>query len=373
MPDPLEHPLIAQLLRSFLDRTRDHAVLCLDAQGVVVGWLGAAERIFGYGADEVVGRSGALIFTPEDRDKGFDDYELLVARTTGHCEDERWHVRKDGTRIWATGTVEGFFDAQGKLQGYVKMLQDRTDQRAHIESLNNTVTSLREARERTQKSLGTLGHELKNPLAPISNAARIIGKLSADHRTDRAVALIDSQVAVMARLANDLMDIGRVGTGKLVLQLQPADLRRLLAEVVDGMRSTAAQRQQDLQAVLPDVPLPVKADPQRVQQVILNLLGNAMKYTPAGGNIWVRATQEGPDTVFFVEDTGIGIAPDVLPRIFDLFTQEGEAAAMAPGGLGVGLAMVRHIVELHGGTVQARSAGKGRGAEFSVRLPGSSG
>lgn len=369
MSDPLDLPHVRRLIGSLLENGRDHAVICMDAEGVIVAWLGGAPEIFGYTADEMVGSRFARIFTPDDRQKSLDQYELDVASANSRSEDERWHLRKDGTRIWATGTVNALRGSDGRVIGFVKVVRDRTDLRTQIESLENQLAGLREGQERTHLFLKTLGHELRNPLAPLATAAHIIGRLSDDPRVDSTLKIVARQIDVLSRLADDLLDVSRLEAGKLELRLQRLDLRNLLADMVVSLQATAADRGLTLTAILPDGPLELEADVPRLQQVILNLVGNAIKYTPEGGRIWVKATQEGPDIVCRVEDTGIGIAPAVLPRIFDLFTQERQAQDMEPGGLGVGLALVRRIVELHRGTVQARSAGVGKGAEFTVRLP----
>ena len=153
-----------------LEGSRDHAFICMDPLGTVTDWLGAAEDIFGHTAQEAVGQSLALIFTPEDRHRGFDHYELQVAGTDGRSEDDRWHVRKDGTRVWASGTVNAMRDDAGRLIGFVKIVRDQTALRTQIELLENQVASLREGRERTHLFLKTLGHEMRNPLGSMDTA-----------------------------------------------------------------------------------------------------------------------------------------------------------------------------------------------------------
>ena len=369
MTDSTIDPAISRLLRLYLEQTTDHAVIAMDPQGKLIGWLGAAQQIFGFAPHEALGRASALIFTPEDIENRFDQYELAVARRMSSSEDDRWHVRKDGTRIWASGSVQAVKDESGNLLGYVKVIRDKTDVRTQIESLENEAQALKNSRERTQRFLSTLGHELRNPLAPLQTAAHIAQKLSTDPRVEKAVQIMLQQVGVLTRLAEDLMEVSRVGAGKMKLDLKTMDLREPLNEAVFAMRQTASEKDVKLESVLPDIALDVALDRERFQRVILNLLSNAIKYTPAGGSVWVKASQQGTDVLFRVEDTGMGIAPEVLPRIFDLFTQESQAADLVPGGLGIGLTIVKEIVELHGGNVQARSAGAGKGAEFTVRLP----
>lgn len=369
MPNSALDPRIAGLLAAYFEQTRDPAVICMDARGMVIGWLGAATEIFGHAPQDVIGRPAGLIFTPEDREKGFDQYELAVARQDSRSEDDRWHVRKDGTRIWATGSVEAIKDESGQLLGYVKVVRDKTDLRTHIDALENQVAGLRKSQERTHLFLSTLGHELRNPLAPVQTASHIIRKLSNDARVGKANEVVERQVGVLSRLADDLMDVSRAGAGKIKLELRKTDLRAVLKEAACSLERTASHTGVKLECLLPDAPLEVNLDEPRFQRVVLNLLSNAIKYSNAGGTVWVKATQEGSQVLFRVEDTGIGIAPEALPRIFDLFTRERQAADLVPGGLGIGLTIVKELVELHGGTVQARSAGAGKGSEFTVRLP----
>jgi PAS domain S-box-containing protein len=369
MSDRKINPTVHRLLDKYLSQSKEHAILCIAPDGRLIGWLGAAEEIFGYTPEEAVGQPAAMIFTPEDREKGLDHYELAVAARQSRSEDDRWHMRKDGTRIWVTGSVDPITDESGALLGFVKLVRDKTDLRAHMESQENQLAALIKTRDKTHLFLSTLGHELRNPLAPIQTAASIIQKLSADSRTDKAVQVILNQVAVLSRLADDMMDVSRVGAGKIKLRPTRTDLRTVLNESVDSLKGTAAHKGVQLESLMPASPLEVHLDLERFQRVVLNLLSNAIKYTNAGGSVWVKATQEGAEVLFRVEDNGIGIAPEVLPRIFDLFTQEHQAEDLVPGGLGIGLTMVKELVELHGGNVQARSPGPGKGSEFTVRLP----
>lgn len=362
-------PRASRLFASFAQQSKDHALVCMDPQGIVVGWLGVAEEIFGYRAGEALGRSVAQIFTPEDRAKGLDRYELQVAAMNSRSEDDRWHVRKDGTRIWVTGSVTAIRDENGALLGFVKIVRDRTDLRSRLEAIELQAAALRESRERTHLFLKTLGHELRNPLGPVANAVHIIARLSTEPHVVNALQIISRQVAVLTRLADDLMDVSRLEAGKVELELKRRDLRELLGEAARSLSGAAALKRITLSAVLPQGPLMAQIDESRFQQVVLNLLGNSIKYTPEGGSIWLKATQAGNDVLVKVEDTGIGIAPEMLPRIFELFTQAHVGNDMVPGGLGVGLAVVRQIVELHGGSVQARSGGTGKGSEFTVTLP----
>jgi PAS domain S-box-containing protein len=357
------------LIHAFIGQTREHAVVCLDPQGTIVGWSPAAELIFGWTAAEVKGKPAAQLFTPEDRAKGFDLQELEVAAHDGRSEDDRWHLRKDGTRIWVTGTVQAIRDDTGALRGYVKMARDRTDLHTWTCALENELEALRDAHQRTLGFLRTLGHEMRNPMAPLQNSAFILQRLHTDERTAKVVEIIQSQVNALRRLAEDLMEVSRLEGGQVGVNLEPVDLRDVVQRTVQGLQDEARARRLRLEVILPHGSLPVRIDPDRFQQVLLNLIGNAIKYTPEGGTVWIKPTQEGGEVVLRVEDTGIGIEPAMLPRIFDLFSREASAQDVDPGGLGIGLSVVRELVRLHGGSVQARSPGPGKGSEFTVRLP----
>lgn len=361
-------PQARELLELALPTLRDYAVLLLDAGGVIVGWLCGAEHIFGYAEGETVGQPVSLLFVPEDRARGLPAFELEVAAKNSYSQDDRWHLRKDGTRIWASGTVTALHDAGG-LRGFIKVVRDRTDQKMDSQLRANRAEAAAQALERTRGFMSTLGHEMRNPLAPIRNAAYILPRLSDDPRVHRLASMIANQTASLERLASDLMDVSRLEHARLELRIAEVDLSALLQEEVAGQQLPARAKGLDMQLLLPDQPVVLQADPDRLRQAVANLLTNAIKYTPAGGKIWAKATQEAEEAIVRVEDTGIGIAPEALPRIFELFTQESRARDIAPGGLGVGLAMVRQIAELHGGVAQARSAGTGKGSEFSLRLP----
>ena len=360
--DPIEYLLLPK-------RTTEHAVVYTNPEGVIVGWVGAAKEIFGYAADEVIGKTLAAILTPEDKLKSLDKYELEVAMASSRSGGDRWHQRRDGTRVWVTGTVSAIRDDVGELVGFVKIARDRTDLKSQVEFLKHHAAALVESRDRTRRFIRTLGHDLLNPLGPLNHAIHVVQKLTADPLLGGVFNVISRQVSALSRLAEDLIDITRLETGKVELNLKQVDLRRVLADAVAGLQKAATDKAIRLEAVLPQGELKVEIDEARFQRLLLNLLNHAMKYTPRGGFVWVKASQEGDEVVFRVEDTGIGIAADVLPRIFELSIQEMRAAGMVSGGQGASLTVVQEIAEIHGGSVQARSAGVGKGSEFTVRLP----
>jgi two-component system CheB/CheR fusion protein len=245
-------------------------------------------------------------------------------------------------------------------------VRNRTDVKTQTETLENKVRALEALQERTRIFLATLAHELRSPLAPLSNATHL---LRAGGPSEEALRIVERQVALLGRLVDDLMDTVRIRAGKVELKLAVLDLTDIFAGAAQAVRSAAEARGLELQVIPIAGAVPVCVDAQRMQQVFANLLDNAIKYTPRGGKIVYNLTSEGGDAIVRVEDTGIGMSAEMLPRIFDLFTQEESARQHARGGVGLGLALVRDLVELHGGTVQARSDGRGKGSVFTVRLP----
>lgn len=360
--------LAQELLRVGLLSVHDFALALLDPDGVIVGWRWGSEEIYGYSESEIVGRPVSTIFVPEDVEKGLHALELDAARRHSSSQDDRWHLRKDGSRIWVSGTVTAVREGS-KLLGFLKMMRDRTDLRMAAETRANQVSALEDALARTRQFLQTLGHELRNPLSPIKNAAHIASRASNEPRVQRASEMFIGQVALLERLTADLMHVSRLQHKKLELRLSNVNVRALAAQEAAGYAPAARAKGVEIQVLLPEGELPALADADRLRQALSNLIGNPVKYTPARGTIWVKVTQEAEDVVVRVQDTGIGIAPEVLPRIFELFTQEVRAKGLVPGGLGIGLAIVSQIAELHGGVVQARSAGTGKGSEFTLRIP----
>jgi two-component system CheB/CheR fusion protein len=238
------------------------------------------------------------------------------------------------------------------------------------EELETAHWQLKSANEEKDRFLATLSHELRNPLAPILTAVQLLEFSDvSDPRLRRAREVIERQVRHQTRLIDDLLDVSRIATGKLALRLEPHNLKVAVAYAVEAVMPAIEAKGQQIQVELSDEPLPVEADLVRLEQIVTNLLTNANRYTVPGGNIWLSAERTDGEAVVKVRDTGIGIPPTLLPRIFDLFTQAETARDRSRGGLGIGLALVKTLVELHGGVVEARSDGPGQGSEFMVRLP----
>jgi PAS domain S-box-containing protein len=344
-------------LRQILASATDFAIVTLDAARRVTGWSPGAAAVFGYPEAEMLGRLGDEVFTPEDRAARQPDREAEQARREGRAADERWHVRKGGQRFYASGVMTPLGD------GFVKVLRDLTD-RKRMED------ELREAARRKDEFLAMLGHELRNPLAPLRSLAEVLRRQELDGETlERAHAMMERQVGHLARLVDDLLDVSRITRGLVELRKEPADLAEIAGQAVEMATPAVEGRGHDLNLSLPRKPLRVEGDAARLTQVVFNLLNNAAKYTDPGGKIWLTAEREGEEAVVRVRDNGSGMKAELLPKVFDLFAQGDRALDRSQGGLGLGLTLVRRLVEMHGGTVEARSEGPGKGSEFTLRLP----
>ncbi len=239
-----------------------------------------------------------------------------------------------------------------------------------ISEIKRMEEALREADRRKDEFLATLAHELRNPLAPIGNSLQILKMPRVDAATvQQARAMMERQVQHLVRLVDDLLDVSRVMRGKIELRREPVELATVIARAVETAQPLIEVQGHRLEISVSNESLLLDADPVRLAQVVGNLLTNAAKYTEPGGRIWLTAERAGGEAVLKVRDSGIGIAPDMLPRIFELFVQVDHAATRSQGGLGIGLTLVKNLVEMHGGTVEARSEGLGKGCEFVVRLP----
>jgi two-component system CheB/CheR fusion protein len=319
------------------------------------------------GHDPVVARESGQdlwdsVIEPEDRPRVQGEWRRAIkARDLFRAEHRL--CRADGGRIWVRAAGRFFYDDRGRAIRFVGAFVDVTEEKQAIEQL-------READQRKDEFLAMLAHELRNPLAPVRNAVAVLkAKGPPMPELNWARDVIDRQVAQMARLIDDLLDTSRIRSGRIELQRARIELAAVVHGAVEASRPWIDQNEHRLTVEVPDAPVTLDGDFVRLSQVFCNLLNNAARYTPRGGRIALRATREPGFAVVRVQDNGIGIPADMLPRVFDMFTQVDRSIERSRGGLGLGLTLVKQLVELHGGTVEARSGGPGRGCEFTVRLP----
>ena len=347
-------------LRLLIDNVRDHALFLVGSDGRIASWNSGAERLFGYPAERVVGTDAALLYTDEDRNQLVPESDLTAARDEGFTQTVGWRTKADGTRIWSDVTISVSRDRDGAINGYVEVVHDLSERR-RVQQLELESRHLGEF-------IAVLSHELRNPLAPIVSAAQVLQQRISDPKTRQVVEVIGRQSDHLARLVDDLLDVNRVATGKMRLRLVPTDLRKVLQASIESVRTEIAANQQALHTTIDDHPWTVAADGIRLTQAIVNLLTNATRYTPAGGRIVVElAGGDGFATVRVV-DSGIGMSEELTRRAFDPFHQGDRTSARAHGGLGIGLTLVRKIVELHRGSIAVKSAPE-EGTAVTVRLP----
>jgi PAS domain S-box-containing protein len=348
--------------RLLLEGVEDYAIYMLDPEGRITSWNAGAQRITGYSAEEIVGQSFERFYPAEDIAAGRPAAELRSAALNRRAEDNGWRVRRDGTHFWAEVVVTALHDEEGRLRGFAKVTRDLSEKK-RIEDLEEQDRHLTEF-------LAMLAHELRNPLAPIRNA---LGIMSVNRESTPQTAwcrdVIERQTAHLTRLVDDLLDVSRITRGKLSMHTATMDLNAAVQRAVESSRPLIDSREHKLTVSVAPEALTINGDLTRIVQVIVNLLNNAAKYTPEGGEIALGVRAEGADGVVTVKDNGIGIAPHMLEQVFDLFAQGERSLARTEGGLGIGLTLARRIVALHGGSIRAQSAGPGNGAEFLVRLP----
>jgi PAS domain S-box-containing protein len=355
-------------LRLLLDGVQDYAICMLTPAGEVASWNSGAERLFGYAAEEIVGRNFSCFYEAGERElQGPAEY-LRRAEEHGRFAAECVQVRYGGTVFDAHVALTPVRRGRD-LQGYSMVVRDITERKRLEEDLRRRAEELAAANRAKEDFLATLSHELRTPLNAMLGWTRLLrmGKLD-QAAMARALETIERNAHIQEQLIADILDLSRIVTGKLRLELRPTELPPVVEAAIDAVRPAADAKGIALVSEI-ERPGTVLGDPDRLQQVVWNLLVNAVKFTPSEGRVTARLARSGPDAVIAVTDTGQGIAPDLLPFIFDRFTQGDASVTRRHGGLGLGLSIVRHIVELHGGTVEGTSDGAGTGATFTVRLP----
>jgi PAS domain S-box-containing protein len=370
--------------RLLVEGVPDYAIFMLDANGYIVTWNAGAERIKGYTASEIVGKHFSKFYPADAIQSGWPEHELQVASTAGRFQDEGWRIRKDGSRFWASVLITALRDESGRLRGFAKLTRDLSDHKRaetleasglqHEEMLEAERSARMEAQRAARMKdefLATLSHELRTPLNAILGWTQLLRAGPADGGQDvrHALEVIERNARAQVQLVDDLLDLSRILAGQVRLDVQRLTLIDVVVAAVESALPAAHAKGIRVDKILDPGGSLVSGDPGRLQQVVWNLLTNAIKFTPKGGRVQVLLERVNSHIEISVVDTGIGIPADYLPHVFERFSQKDSTTSRTHGGLGLGLAISKQLVELHGGTIQAKSRGEGQGATFIVKLP----
>ncbi|MEP6873201.1 MAG: PAS domain S-box protein [Burkholderiales bacterium] len=350
-----------QRLRLLVNGVTDHAIVMLSPDAHFLGWNDGAERLYGYSSGESVGRGAEILYTPEDVASDRPQQDLQEAAARDSIQLSGWRVRRDGSRFWADITIAAVRHDNGSLRAYVQITKDVTQGRR--------IAELETKGKRIEEFIAMLAHELRNPLAPIGNTVALLRATASDSNHLRYADVIGRQVTHLSRLVDDLLDVGRMTSGKIRICPEDMDLGAVVAAAVESIRPLILSYEHVLQTSLPPAPVRMSGDPTRITQVVVNLLINAAKYTPRGGRIELSLKSADQTGILEVVDNGVGMSSELLVTAFDIFVQGDRALDRSEGGLGIGLPLVKRVVELHGGSIRATSGGTGQGCRMTVKLP----
>jgi PAS domain S-box-containing protein len=374
--DATEHDVANAPFQSIVQSINDPAVVLLNAEGRITFWNAGAERLWGYRDTEVIDQPFALLFTVDAVDRNCPQLELKTARREGRAEHAHWHVHKGGGHFWGSGVTTPVQDRE--LLGYLCIIRDLTEQKlgqekslGHEAIQRDRIAELEAANQQRDKFLATISHEIRNPLAPILTALQVMQQHAAEENTiqQQTRGVIERQIRQLAHLVDDLLETSRFQAGKLQIRREPTDLRAVLERAAESAWPFIHDRGHELKLSIGREPIWLHGDPTRLEQVFLNLLHNAAKFTDCGGQISLTVRLSKDQVVVTVSDNGIGIPADMLQEIFKMFTQVDHSQQQSQEGLGIGLSLVKQLTEMHDGSISVRSDGPNLGSEFSVHLP----
>ncbi|MBC7772647.1 MAG: PAS domain S-box protein [Pyrinomonadaceae bacterium] len=362
-------------LAAIIESSED-AIISKRLDGIITSWNKSAEKMFGYQASEAVGRHISLIIPLERR----SEEDEVIARLRGGESIEHFETvrqAKDGRRLNISLSVSPVRDSAGRVTGAAKVARDITERMQAEAERERLLASERSARADAERGgrlkdefLATLSHELRTPLSAILGWSHILRKQTpTPELLNQGLGVIDRNARMQTQLIADLLDMSRIISGKMRMDVQRVELTVVMEAALESIRPAAEAKEVRLQSVLEPISDSVHGDPARIQQIIWNLVSNAVKFTPRGGRVQVVLARVNSHVEITVSDTGKGIKPEFLPHVFERFRQADSSAAREHGGLGLGLAIVKQLVELHGGAVQVTSAGEGKGSTFTVHLP----
>ena len=357
-------------LRLFLEQVSDYAIFLITPDLKAATWNQGVKQVLGFTESEFIGTDVLqAIFTPESIANGTAQAEFATAAREGEASDDRWMQRKDGKQFWASGITTAAFDSAGRLMGYNKVLRDLTERKLYEERLEKIAAELSESDRNKTEFLATLAHELRNPLAPIKNSVQLLSMSEHGKETTELLNIVHRQTDQMVRLIDDLMDVSRISCGRIELRKTRVMLAQIIEAAVEACQPQVNSNAQTLEVhpLLHDVVVDV--DAARLTQVVSNLVNNASKYSDVGSRIEITTELRDDWVSIDVSDNGIGIAQENLDEVFAMFSQVGASVERGSTGLGIGLTLVKRIVEEHRGTVQAYSEGVGHGSRFTIALP----
>jgi PAS domain S-box-containing protein len=363
-----------QRFRLLIENITDYAIFMIDTQGRVASWNSGAQHLLGYSTQEIVGEPTARFFADEG---DVLSREMDEARATGRATSTGWRVRKDGTRLFVEGVLTAVRDDRGQLFGYSKLMKDITDKRRIEVEREQLLQSERAARSEAERSgrmkdefLATLSHELRTPLSAILGWSQVLGQVNGANSEIRdGLKVIERNARAQAQIVEDLLDMSGIISGKVRLEIRKVDLAAVVEAAINAVRPAAVAKGVELKTDIERQAPAVSGDAHRLQQVFWNLLTNAVKFTPKGGRVSVSLEQTGSHFEVAVADSGEGIDGAFLPHVFERFRQADASTSRRHGGLGLGLSIVKQLVELHGGVINAASDGQGKGSTFTVTLP----
>ena len=340
----------------------DDAIIGKTLDGIVTSWNPAAVRLFGYTPEEIIGRPITTIIPLELH---AEEVAILARLRRGERIDhyETGRIAKDGRRVEVSLTISPIRDGKGVIMGASKIARDIT-QRRQNERL------LRDADRQKDEFLATLAHELRNPLAPICAAAEVLRhSKTLEPELRAATTILERQARHLRHLVDDLLDMSRITSGRIRLQSEPIELTEVLQGVIETYRQSAAATRHRFTLAAAGIPVYVSGDRIRLTQIFANILHNAVKYTAPGGQIEITLRTEDRQAVVSIRDDGMGIPTEMLQYVFEPFAQLDRSFEHADGGVGIGLTLARKLIELHQGSIEARSSGRGKGTEFLIHLP----
>jgi PAS domain S-box-containing protein len=372
----LEELKLAQSRLAAIVENADDAIISKTLDGTVTSWNQAAEKLYGYTAEEIIGKPVTVLFPLERSEEETRILERLRrGERVEHYETQR--LRKDGRLVDVSVSVAPIRDSKGGIVGASNISRDITEAKRSAQRERQALEQAQFARRQAEAAsrakddfLATVSHELRTPLTAILGWVRMLatGELDAG-RQSKAIEIIDRNARTQAQLIEDLLDISRITSGKLRIAVRSVDFAAVISAATEAVRPAADAKEIRIRSQIDSSAGPILGDFDRLQQVVWNLLSNAIRFTPRGGLVKIEVKHDDSIVELSVTDTGAGISKDFLPYVFDRFSQADSSITRVHGGLGMGLAIVRAIVELHGGTVAATSAGEGKGSTFTVRLP----